>query len=560
MNRLDYYKALRNISTRSLYEFNKEIRRVPFCYEAVYKPLCDFIQAAWANHNKQTGKQTVVQVVVPRRYGKTMFITEGFPVWVLTQNPNERILISNEKLDNANDFLESIKADTSGEVKDCVYPQVYWNWKDGAKQWREDKILIARRTVGGHDPSIITTSVEVGRTSKHPRIVIIDDPHNLETISETTLDNVKDHYKSLTQVLAQDGFMIIITTRYDPNDIIGFLEDREGGGRASRTVYMKDGRKLAEIQQVGRWTRYFMRRIETDNKGSEYSTFEEAFSLEDAIRERNAHPALFAAQQQNNPLEGEHAPITEKQLDECWVQRDKVPSDSDIYMHCDLAFKDDDKIRRGDFNAAIEARHPVHPYTGNVYYTWAYYARSRGEEYIDAIVARFQYLRTRAKRVRAVTYDKPIGGGGDNFGTQLKNACHGAGMPCPILMPLSRQGKAKTKRIRHAAIFWANGRVYMVRNMQHADVLRRQMLMADMHDDLADCAADSFNDAIYKPQHNAKADKDNKWMPPSQLMPSKTGQLNWRTPFSVQSKDQWHSLDADNRFMYKGRAPGQGNW
>lgn len=526
--------------------------------------MCDFVQAEYEAHKKRGEGQTKIQIVVPRTFGKTENITEGLPSWVITKDKNATFLISNEKLDNANDFLGAIKKEVTGKVAGCHYPQVYWDWGKGATVWREEKIEIAGRTSGGHNPSILTTSVEVGRTSKHPEVITLDDPHNPETLSETTLESTHTHYKSLTQVLSPTGFFLIITTRYAPNDIVGFLDDKEGdpnGATKSHDVVV-NGVKQGEIWQNGDWKRFFMLALADEGSDKERSTYPELYTLRALKKERDAHPALFACQKQNNPLEGEHAPLTIAQLDECWLDGSRIPANCRIYLHCDTAFKEDKTVLRGDYSTIIESRHDD---TGNVYFTWAWRRRARQEEFGDQVCARIQYLRKHAKRVYGITYDKPIGGGGDNIGTFIRNVLHGAGLYAPVLLPLPRQGRNKERRIRYAAGYWADGRCFIMRGMPQSDVLRREMLMASQWDDMADAAADAFHDVVYKPQRNTKGQDEARtgWKSPSQ-QGAATGGNTWNTPFKKNvSSNQWVSLDPDNRFMVKGGTPNSSdrrNW
>ncbi|KKK89559.1 hypothetical protein LCGC14_2731860, partial [marine sediment metagenome] len=224
MNHLIYYKAIHNIAKKSFYGFNRLVRGIQWDAPRVQRALCNFVEYHWKKHIKDGNHKTFIRVIVPRGFGKTVNITEGFPPWVLTQDPNMDTLISNLKLENVNDFLSAIKAETSGKVNKSIYPAVYWNWERGANAWREEKINISGRTASGHNPSILTTSVEVGRTSKHPRLVIIDDPHNVEEFGETQCEAVNTHWKSLTQVIAPTAFVILITTRYGPSDIVGYID------------------------------------------------------------------------------------------------------------------------------------------------------------------------------------------------------------------------------------------------------------------------------------------------------------------------------------------------
>ncbi len=78
--------------------------------------MCDFIQAEYEAHKKRNSGQTKCQVVVSRTFGKTENVTEGLPSWIITKDKNATLLISNEKLDNANDMLGAIKKEVEGRA------------------------------------------------------------------------------------------------------------------------------------------------------------------------------------------------------------------------------------------------------------------------------------------------------------------------------------------------------------------------------------------------------------------------------------------------------------
>ncbi len=66
MKRANLLKRLNLISRLSFYEFNRSVRRVPFCYQDVHEPLCNWVQKKWEEHLTRGVGQTRIRIIIPR--------------------------------------------------------------------------------------------------------------------------------------------------------------------------------------------------------------------------------------------------------------------------------------------------------------------------------------------------------------------------------------------------------------------------------------------------------------------------------------------------------------
>ena len=184
----------------------------------------------------------------PRGHFKSTIGTESRSVQKLLRNPNERILISNAKLNNSQKFLRAIASHWQNNA------MFKWLWRDwwlenyaspfhkaeyGDKlDWitrdTQDEFSVLR-PYAGREASITTGAVDASLVSQHYSTIIADDLINREYVR--TIDMVEKsvlYFKDLLDLLDPDGELEIIGTRWSHMDLYGWIIEEFGGTASLR--------------------------------------------------------------------------------------------------------------------------------------------------------------------------------------------------------------------------------------------------------------------------------------------------------------------------------------
>jgi hypothetical protein len=161
-------------------------------------------------------------ICVPRGCLKSSLACVAFPVYLLINNPNLRILIDSELYTNSTTFLREIKS----HVQSSEFVSIFGNWKTNV--WNESEIVISKRTRKLKEASITVGGVGTTKVGQHYDVIIGDDynsPSN--TNSSENAKKVIQHYRYNLSILEPDGTYAIVGTRYAANDLIGHILDNE---------------------------------------------------------------------------------------------------------------------------------------------------------------------------------------------------------------------------------------------------------------------------------------------------------------------------------------------
>lgn len=152
---------------------------------------------------------------------KTTEITIGWTIQQLINNPELRIFITNERLDNAKSFLREIKAHFE---KNNYFRFLYGNWVNDENKWTETQIIIKTRQSNVKEPTIQVGSLDTSLVSQHYHIIIADDLVSRVNIgTKEQMDKVKQYWKDLQSLLEPGGIIIDIGTRWSMDDLHGWL-------------------------------------------------------------------------------------------------------------------------------------------------------------------------------------------------------------------------------------------------------------------------------------------------------------------------------------------------
>jgi hypothetical protein len=162
-------------------------------------------------------------IVCPRGALKSTLCDISYPIWLLLNNPNLRILIDSEIFSNSKTFLREIKAQLESERLVSLFGPF-----KSESNWTEASITIKQRTIARKEPSIQVSGIGAVKVGQHYDVIIMDDMNsNNNSATPEGRQKVIDHYKLNTSILEPDGTMVIVGTRYAENDLIGHVLQNE---------------------------------------------------------------------------------------------------------------------------------------------------------------------------------------------------------------------------------------------------------------------------------------------------------------------------------------------
>lgn len=177
--------------------------------------------------------------LLPRGHLKTTEITISYVIQRLLRDPNLRVLITNERLDNARSFLREIKGHFE---KNEALRFLYGDQVNSDEKWTETQIVLSGRKKNIKEPSIQVGSLDVSLTSQHYDLIIADDLVSRNNIgTKEQMMKPKQYWKDLQSLLEPDGTIIVVGTRWNFDDLYGDLLKLDGFVRMIVGCYDENG-------------------------------------------------------------------------------------------------------------------------------------------------------------------------------------------------------------------------------------------------------------------------------------------------------------------------------
>lgn len=272
-------------------------------------------------------------ISMPPQNGKSERASKAFPAWVLSQNPETRIVIASYQQQIAeritNELRTSIK--NNGETGGLAI-----GGKDTEKEWR----------IRGHRGGVLAASVGGSLTSRSADLLIIDDPVKgfEEAMSTTYQERAWRWWTGTARTRVQNGgAVIVILTRWHDNDLAGQL--------------MRNNPGVWEFLRIPAQADHRPEHGETDPLGREPGEFMESVQGFDATEweqvKKEVGPKTWASLYQGvpSPDEGGIFPATFATYNQpMWQEQPNgarhVPgvgrADHELIQSWDLAFKGTD--------------------------------------------------------------------------------------------------------------------------------------------------------------------------------------------------------------------------
>ena len=200
--------------------------------QSLYRTCKGLLQYKDVNIDTHSGTIKALQsdtkrklIVLPRGSLKSSICTVAYPIWLLLNNPNLRILIDTELFTNSTTYLREIKA----HLENTSVTDIFGEFKTKT-DWTQSTITIAQRTHPYKESSIVCGGVGTVKVGQHYDVIIGDD-YNSSSNSETPegLDKIIRHYKYNQSILEPTGVYVIVGTRYNSRDIPGYILEEELG-------------------------------------------------------------------------------------------------------------------------------------------------------------------------------------------------------------------------------------------------------------------------------------------------------------------------------------------
>lgn len=184
--------------------------------KTIQTPALDLIDEALVNAANTPDSRLII-CMAPQE-GKSVRVAGDFPTWLLTQNPDLRIVTASygQGLANRNGRAIRNRITSHPELGLRIAPD-----NGAVHEW----------TIDGHEGGVLSVGVGAGVTGRAADLLIIDDPikDRKEADSKTYRDNVWDWWTDAASArLAPGAPVVLILTRWHHDDLAGRLLALDG--------------------------------------------------------------------------------------------------------------------------------------------------------------------------------------------------------------------------------------------------------------------------------------------------------------------------------------------
>lgn len=161
-----------------------------------------------------------LMIFIPPRHGKTENVSRKFPAWLLGIQPDTRLIAAS--------YGATLAYRNSRMVRNLIADDRYREWFPHVRL-ADDSAAVDSWDIKAHDGGLIAAGVGGGITGHGAKLIIIDDvvKSRAEAESATYRQRVVDWYNNdlLTRLEEPGGAIILMMTRWQQNDLAGYLLD-----------------------------------------------------------------------------------------------------------------------------------------------------------------------------------------------------------------------------------------------------------------------------------------------------------------------------------------------
>lgn len=299
------------------------------------RAMCDGVHRAL-----RPGGRLIIEM--PPRHGKSQTCSRVLPLFALGRNPGAEVIVATYGQELSNSFGRYVKAQLERPELRTVFPDFQLRGGSSATDRLET-------TAGG---ALVYVGAGGAISGRGARLAIIDDPiKNWEdAASEAMREKLWDWYMSVLRTrLSPDGSIVLLHTRWHPDDLIGrvLAQQEAGEGEAWERISLP---AVAVCHQAIRLSsgKTWVRKPGDALWPARY----DRANLE-AIRKASSERVWGALFQQRPTLGGgKYFDVSRVNV----VGRDQLPwrllKEAPKYMAWDLAIKGDE-LERGDYTTCV---------------------------------------------------------------------------------------------------------------------------------------------------------------------------------------------------------------
>ncbi len=302
-----------------------------------HEDLINWLWNLWRTRHQRPYK-TFAVVCWPRRTMKSTVCTGPFPIQVLLQAPNTRILFDSQDETSAGGFLGPVKQ----VFEDSLFQEIHGDIRS-KHNWNQDSITVKRDAILPQS-SIMLGSAESSPTGQHWELIVADDLQTEKNVKEPDQrKKIIDRVKMYDNLLDQSGMAVIVGTRWDSNDLMNFLDmSAKEDERYSRPQRIFFNRKSAYKRQA-------------DGKLSTTELEFPGLLTEDELSFARSQMGreLYYCNYLCEPFQSDNAQFLKEWILYHNMTVGELPEGTVVYMAVDPA--GEGKFRDADFNAIIVA-------------------------------------------------------------------------------------------------------------------------------------------------------------------------------------------------------------
>lgn len=186
---------------------------------SVHSELCSWL-------TRQDGKSHKC-VLLPRDHQKSTIVGGYKTAWMITRQPDIRILYISSTSNLATKQLKFIKDILTSDVYRFYWPEMVNKDEALREKWTETEISIdhpLRRQEAIREPTVFTAGLTTNIVGLHADHTVLDDVVTAQnSLTADGREKIEQQYSLLASIEATDGTQDVVGTRYHPDDLYGTL-------------------------------------------------------------------------------------------------------------------------------------------------------------------------------------------------------------------------------------------------------------------------------------------------------------------------------------------------